>query len=63
MCREFNERHSGDERLHTFSVYFQSETLDPERPREPKTIHPSQTLWNHQCYEKNNIIRGVNRES
>lgn len=52
LCREFNSRHYEGERLFTFSVHWQSETVDPERPTDPKTKHAPQTLWNHQCYEK-----------
>jgi len=52
LCRNFNERHHNFERLHYFVVYYMAETVDPEKPNQPKTIHEKNPLWQHVCYDK-----------
>jgi len=49
LCREFNARHSGGERLYKFSLYWMSERAEPNQPRSPLQ---KQNLWNHVCYDK-----------
>ncbi|KAK5576935.1 hypothetical protein RB653_001872 [Dictyostelium firmibasis] len=49
VCREFNSRHSGDEMLYKFSVYFVHEFQNLDGTVGEKS-HSS--LWNHICYNK-----------
>ncbi|EGC30184.1 hypothetical protein DICPUDRAFT_158103 [Dictyostelium purpureum] len=49
ICRQFNNRHLGDEMLYKFSVYFVHEFQHLDGT---VTAPQHQTLWNHVCYEK-----------
>jgi len=50
ICREWNKRHEGPERLHSFSIVMKQEMQILDGTRVP--MAPS-TLWNHVCYVKN----------
>jgi len=51
ICREYNSRHFGTERLYQFSIHWIAERAEVEwgTRREP---YSKQVLWNHICYDK-----------
>jgi len=49
ICREWNSRHEGKERLYTFKLWYLTEFQPLEGPREPRG---KQNLWEHICYYK-----------
>lgn len=65
LCRQWNERHKGGERLETFDIYFMRENTPPPggtaTPRKVK-------IWSHDCAAKSGSSssrrrRGPNKES
>ncbi|KAM9945266.1 hypothetical protein ACTFIT_003521 [Dictyostelium discoideum] len=52
LCREFNKRHTGDEQLYKFSVYFVHEFQNLDGTVGPKNHF---SLWDHVCYDKKQI--------
>lgn len=67
LCREYNSRHDGDDRLylfevclhrpfdflrHKFSIHWMNERVDVVKQDGTRYPLPRQTLWNHMCYEK-----------
>lgn len=48
LCRSWNEKHTGEEQLDTFQVYFMLE-VTPEPGKEAKIEKVS--LWNHSCFK------------
>jgi len=49
ICREYNARHFGKERLYKFSIHWMNELANPDSKR---ILQPKQTLWNHVCFDK-----------
>jgi len=49
LCREWNSRHSGAEKLHRYKVHFLLEWQNLYGKRNPPT---KQILWDHICYHK-----------
>ena len=48
LCRQWNDKHIGDERLHTFSInYIMEKTLPDFKPPVPQKTN----LWNHECFK------------
>lgn len=52
ICRNYNARHSGEDRLYTFQLNYMSESYDGLKPFAPRVAQPKQLLWNHRCYDK-----------
>jgi hypothetical protein len=52
MCREYNSRHDGNDRVHKFSIHWMSERVDTQKQDGTRYPLPKQTLWNHMCYER-----------
>jgi len=48
LCRRWNSRHSGGERLSTFEIYFMEEVSQPDHQvPEPRKAN----LWSHDCFD------------
>lgn len=48
LCRRWNTRHSGDELLESFEIYFMEEVSQPDHEvPEPRKAH----LWSHNCFK------------
>lgn len=52
LCREYNARHSGDDRVYKFAIHWMNERVDLQKQDGTRYPNPKQTLWNHMCYEK-----------
>jgi len=52
LCREYNSRHYGNDRLWKFSIHWMNERVDIQKQDGTRYPLPKQTLWNHMCYEK-----------
>lgn len=53
VCRQYNARHLGVDRLYHFKVHFVIEDQPLEAPRENQR---SEVLWEHICYEKTQAV-------
>lgn len=49
ICREWNARHTGDERLATFQIVYMLETTQPDYRR---TTPQKEVLWEHSCFRR-----------
>jgi len=49
VCREYNAVHSGDERLHSYKVWF---LLEWQQLYGERSAPSKQVLWEHMCYHK-----------
>ena len=49
ICREYNAKYFGSDRLYKFSIHWMNERANPD---EPRVMNPKQTLWNHVCYDR-----------
>jgi hypothetical protein len=49
ICREWNARHTGDERLATFQIGYMLETTQPDYRR---TTPQKEVLWEHSCFRR-----------
>jgi len=52
LCREYNARHSGGERLYKYTIYWMNERVDLQKMDGTRYPGGKQTIWNHLCYEK-----------
>jgi len=52
LCREYNARHFGNDRLWKFAIHWMNERVDVQKQDGTRYPLPKQTLWNHMCYEK-----------
>jgi hypothetical protein len=52
LCREYNSRHTGDDRLWKFSIHWMNERIDVQKQDGTRYPLPRQTLWNHMCYDR-----------
>ncbi|EGG22493.1 hypothetical protein DFA_04621 [Cavenderia fasciculata] len=53
VCREWNLRHQGNERLHKFNIVYRNEKQHLDGTRSPLN---DIVLWSHVCYEKPAIV-------
>lgn len=52
LCREYNARHEGDDRLYKFEIHWMNERVDVQKQDGTRYPLPRQTLWRHMCYER-----------
>jgi len=52
VCREYNKRHHGNERLYNFEIWMQSEHLDLKKMDGSRKYTGKTQLWNHFCFDK-----------
>jgi len=52
VCREYNARHGGDERLLKFEMWLMNERLDLAKMDGSRIFTGKRSLWNHMCYYK-----------
>jgi len=52
ICREYNKRHSGAERLFKFEIWLMNERIDGVKMDGSRIFMGKYNMWNHQCYTK-----------
>jgi len=57
LCREWNARHQGDQRLDRFTITFMKETTLPEGEAKPEKVE----LWKHHCFKQRKRARRSGR--
>ncbi|MBI3307000.1 MAG: HTTM domain-containing protein [Candidatus Omnitrophica bacterium] len=60
LCRDWNSRHSGEEQLDRFNIYFMKETT---RKNFTFTKPEKVLLWNHYCFEVPSWTKPVSRDA